>query len=94
MGMSTSVYGIIPADEKFHKMKDIYDRCEELGVVPPEEVIDFFDGERPDASGVVMWLEGNSDAITEYNHDMQQGYEVEISKLDPNIKILRFVNSW
>lgn len=94
MGMSTSVCGIIPADEKFKKMKEIYDRCEELGVRVPEEVDDFFDRDRPDSKGVVLWLDEKTEGVTEYNNDMQQGYEVEIAKLNPNIKILRFVNSW
>ncbi len=94
MGMSTSVCGIIPADEKYRKMKSIYDQCEELSVVPPEEVTDFFNGEPPDSTGVVLWLDDNTDGVTEYNQDMYQGYEVDIAKLDPNIKILRFVNSW
>jgi len=94
MGMSTSVYGIVPADEKFKKMKAIYDLCEETGVVPPEEVIDFFDGDRPDDSGAVVWLEGNTPAISEWFDDCASGYEVDISKLDPKIKILRFANSW
>lgn len=94
MGMSSSVCGVVPADEKFNKMKDIWNMCESTGVAIPDEVVDFFDGERPDDAGVVVWIDRNSAAVTEYNNDMSQGFEVDISKLDPKFKIIRFVNSW
>ena len=95
MGMSTSVYGIVPADEKFNQMKKIWEMCEQANVAIPEDVVDFFDGERPDGTGVVIYLnEDTVDAVTEWGADMQSGYEVDISKLDPKIKIIRFANSW
>ena len=91
MGMSTHVEGIIPADEKYMKMAKIYNDCEDLGVVPPEEVIDFFEGDRPDPTGMSVSL---GDAASEYGADMQEGYEVDVRKLDPRVKIIRFTNSY
>ena len=96
MGMSTSVAGIVPADAQFNKMKEIWEMCESTGVSIPQEVLDFFDDERPDPAGVVVYLSDNTSesAVQEYNDDMSSGFEVDISKLDPKFKIIRFVNSW
>lgn len=95
MGMSTYVVGIKPADEKFKKMKSIYDLCEEQGIDIPDEVEDFFDGERPDEKGVTIYL-SETDGVYEYRNGeyAQEGYEVQIDKLPKDIKILRFINSW
>jgi hypothetical protein len=30
----------------------------------------------------------------EYRADMKDGFEIDLSKLDPNIKLIRFVNSY
>jgi len=94
--MSTYVYGIVPADEHFKKMKDLYDKCKEMGVSQPKEVMDFFgDDEPPDDSGLLVWMEEGQDlAVVEYFSDGQSGFEIDIAKLDPKIKRLRFVNSW
>jgi hypothetical protein len=95
MGMSTSVYGIIPADEKFRKMKAIYDLCEEQGIDIPDEVEDFFDGERPDENGVKIYLTRH-EAVKEYSNSeyAEEGYNIQLDKLPKDIKIIRVVNSW
>lgn len=51
--MSVHVYAITPADEKWHKMKAIYDACKNVDIEPPPEVDEFFNGEPPDDNGVV-----------------------------------------
>jgi len=101
MGMSSSVYGIRPPNERWRKMKEIYEACEKADIDPPEEVQEFFpDGEPPDPKGVVVDLScfgpkyENHPSVTEYKGDMDEGFEVEIDKLPPDVKIIRFVNSW
>ena len=47
MSMSSSVVGFRPADDKWKKMKKIWDSCEEADVAIPKDVLDFFDGEYP-----------------------------------------------
>jgi len=95
MGMSSSVAGIVPADDKFNEMKTIWEMCENSNVAIPQEVIDFFDGDRHDPAGVVVYLRSDlGGAVSEYNNDMQEGFEVDISRLDPKFKIIRFVNSY
>ena len=35
-----------------------------------------------------------SPALTPWGADMREGFEIEIAKLPPNVKIIRFFNSW
>ena len=87
--MSTHVVGVIPADEKFRKMKDIWDQCEELGISCPVEVDAFFNDEPPDDDGVIVDIKS-----TEYSADMEAGLEVDLTTLPKDVKILRFYNSY
>ncbi len=93
MGMSTYVVAIAPPDETWMKMKAIWDTCREGGIEPPREVSEFFNHEEPDSAGVRIDLHRHA-AVREYSDDDRQGLEVEIAKLPPQVKILRFVNSW
>lgn len=56
MGMSTHVVGFIPPDEKWQKMKAVWDACRAAGVEVPEDVCDFFEGGEPDPAGVEVML--------------------------------------
>lgn len=89
MGMSTNVVGIIPADEMYDDMKKIWDLCEELKATIPQEVIDFFDGEKPDGKGVIVDIEKQ-----DYSNEYSSGYEIDLSKIPEHVKIIRFTNSW
>lgn len=93
MGMSTYVIGIKPPDAKWKKMKEAYDACEAAGVDPPKAVTDFFNGEEPDASGVVVQIK-DSKAVTEWHAEMESGYQVDLTKLPKDITAIRFYNSW
>jgi hypothetical protein len=99
--MSTHVQGFVPPDAKFKKMLQAYQACESAGVPIPAEVDKFFNGELPDDTGVKVSTYDNSvlakafkGAITEYNEDDGQGYEVDLRKVPSDIKIIRFTNSW
>lgn len=92
MGMSTHVKGFRPADEQWEKMKQIWETCEEADVPIPKEVEEFFDDEEPgDRPGMEIDL---GDAVSEYNADMMDGYEIDITKLPPGVKIIRVYNSY
>jgi hypothetical protein len=96
MSRSTYVHGFIPPDDRFQKMLGVYRACEKAGVPIPEEVEDFFNGEPPDEAGVKISLTCGStykNAVKEYNDDDTQGYEVDLTQLPKDIKILRFLNS-
>lgn len=93
MGMSTYVIGIKPADDIWRKMKAIWDACKAAGIEPPQEVEIFFGGERPNESGVEVSLR-NHPAIASSGDDSREFWDVDLSKLPPDVKIVRFVNSF
>ena len=96
MSMSSHVYGFKPPDEKWWLMKAVWDACRAAGVDPPVGVREFFNHDEPDHAGVVV---GEKDlvacgAVSKYTAEMQNGYEVDVTKLPTDVKIIRFVNSY
>lgn len=90
--MSTYVVGYRPADETWDKHLAVWEACDAAGVDIPQETLDFFDDESPlDKPGMEVSIKN---ACKEYQNEYQQGYEVDITKLPKDVKILRFVNSW
>lgn len=92
MSMSTFIIGIKPPDEKWEKMKAIWDTCKLAGVEIPEEVDVFFDGESPDDKGVIVDIE-EMGCCTEYKTNDQIGHEININELPKDITIIRVYNS-
>lgn len=93
MGMSTHVFGVRQPDEKWLSMKRVWDVCTEAGVVLPEEVEKFFNGEPPDQTGITIDLE-KYECVANFKTSYQIGFEVEIAKLPENITHIRFYNAW
>lgn len=89
--MSTHVTGFRPPDAKFQRMKAIWDACAQERIAPPADVEDFFKGESPDPAGVVVDIRS---AVKEFNADMQDGYEIDITKLPHDVKVIRVFNSY
>jgi len=87
--------GIKPPDEKWLRMKRVWDSCVEAGVSPPKPVTDFFGHSDPDDAGVVVELSSYSadkqhPCCEDWMADMGSGFEVELAKLPPDVKRLRF----
>lgn len=95
MGMSTSVYGFKPPDEKWLEMKKVYDACVEAKIPIPKEVDCFFEGEKPDDSGVRVQLR-DTECLRRYSDSdyCAEGFELVIDKLPKDVKIVLFLNSW
>jgi len=91
MSMSTFVRGIVPPDEEWKKMKAVYDTCVAANLEIPDEVDAFFDGEEPDASGVVIDLEEH---CREWGGIESEGYEIDVKAIPKHVKTIRFYNSW
>ena len=91
MGMSSHVYGFVPPDDEWKKMKQVYDACQLAGVNPPDAVSKFFDYEVPDPKGMRLPIQF---AVKDYRADSENGFEVEIAKLPDNVRFIRFVNSY
>ena len=87
MSVSLSVNGYKPADEKWAKMKEIWDTCKSLGFQPPKEVCTFFDGEPPgDKPGMECSL---GDSISDWCSEYESGYEIDVSKIPVDIRVIR-----
>lgn len=96
MGMSTHVVGFKAPDEKWKKMKDVYEACVEAGIKIPREVDAFFEGESPDEAGVMVDIE-KSGVVQEWNGESQDGYMVDLVLLRtkyPDLTHIRFYNSY
>jgi len=87
--MSTHVTGFAPPDERWAKMKAIWDACEAAGIPVPGEVGEFFGGDDPDPAGVEVEL-----PTREWSGDSGAGYELDVSAIPPQVKTIRFYNSW
>lgn len=89
MGMSTFVYGFKPPDEKWARMKQIYEACEKEDIEIPDKVDDYFNGNEPDPAGVRVDIPAEG-----WRDENSEGIEIEVEKIPKDVKIIRFVNSW
>lgn len=89
MSMSTHVTGFVPPDEAWARMKAVWDACKAAGLPVPGEVEDFFEGGEPDPAGVSVDL-----PVREWSDDSRAGYEIDIAAIPPQVKVIRFWNSW
>lgn len=99
MGMSLNVVGFVPPDEKFQKMRDVYDACRAAGVAVPKDVKEFFGHAEPDPAGVEVSLRPDypdgKNCTKEWNHDGDAvGFEVDLDKVPKHIKVIRFYAGW
>lgn len=91
MSMSTYVVGFRPPDEKWRKMKAVWDACITADIPFPEGLEEFFGWSEPDERGIKISLEN---VAVKWSGEMRQGYEIELDKIPQNITVIRFVNSW
>lgn len=97
MGMSTHVVGFKPPDEKWERLRAVWDAYAAAGVRPPAEVGRFFQGESPDAHGVEVTTEQSLEecgALHEWADFSREGYEINVSKLPSDVTVIRFYNSY
>lgn len=89
MSMSTHITGFAPPDANWQRMKAVWDACQEAEVTEPEEVTNFFDGETPDPTGVEVALPHR-----EWSDANGVGYEIDVADIPPQVKTIRFYNSY
>ncbi len=92
MGMTVSVVGFKPPGPKWKKMKAAYDACEADGIETPKDVDKFFNYEAPDNSGVRIEKKKLGKAVTDFSAEMQEGFEIDVTKLPKDVTIIRFVH--
>lgn len=93
MSMSTHVVGFRPADEKWKKMKAVWDASVAAGITPPVVCTQFFNGEAPDPAGVEVRID-NTECCHGYSAGMCNGVEIDVTKLPKDVTIIRFYNSY
>lgn len=93
MSMRTHVVGFAPPDDKWKRMRAVWEACETAGVSAPPEVIEFFDGIEPNEQGIEIDLKDH-DCVSEYKAEMQNGFEIDLRKVPANVQYVRFYNSF
>lgn len=89
MSMSTHVVGFRPPDDKYQRMRAVYEACTAAGTSTPREVLEFFEGEEPSENGTIVEIKSYP-----YKGDMCEGLEVDITDLPRGVKVIRFYNAW
>ncbi len=92
MGMTTHIVGFIPPDEKWRKNAAAWKACEEAEIELPQELMSYFGGEDPtDMPGREVDIEP---AVANCGREGTDGWEVTLAKLPPEVKVIRFENSY
>lgn len=91
MGMSTSVIGFVPPDERWHQMKAIFDSCKLANIEIPKEVRKFFGDMDPDPEGVEVSIPKRA---WRDERGCAEGFEVDVESIPNHVKVIRFYNSW
>lgn len=94
MGMCSHVVGIFSPPDSWIKMKAVWDACKLADIAIPEEVLDFFGGEEPDPRGVVSVIDHPCVSVYKDIDRNAEGFEIDLEKLPPGLRRIRFVNSW
>lgn len=79
------VIGFKPPDEKWEKMKAVWDSCDKADMPQPAEVLEFFNYETPDDMGVEVDLDEE-----EWSDENRQGFQIHLDKIPKDVKIIRF----
>lgn len=94
----TTIAGVIPADEQYKKMLQVFDACKAAGIECPEAVSeyfrlgDFLEDYNPPHDGMEIDLEDVPGLITEYGDEDEYGgayYDIDVSKIPDNIQKIR-----
>jgi hypothetical protein len=91
MGMSSRIRAFIPPDQKWEKMKAVYDACTFANLSVPPEVSKFFDYKAPDPAGVEIKIPYSETSDSDSCSDI---FEVKVSDIPENATVIRFTNSY
>lgn len=89
MSASTHVIGFMPPDDRWRRMKAVWDACAAANIDPPAEVDEFFGGEAPDDTGREVEIPHRR-----WQADMSEGVEVDVAALPDGVTVIRFYNSY
>lgn len=89
MSISYYIKGVLVPDEKYLKMKQIFDLCSQSNIKPPSEVWDFFDGSPPTRDGQEFSI-----TYREVNDNYRTFYEIDVKDIPEKTNKIRFVISY
>lgn len=91
--MSSHLVAFIPDnDPTYQKHLRIFQMCKTEGVSLPKETEDYFGGEKPEEKLRFPLTKGVH--YKNHSEEMEDGFEVDLSKLPKEVTRLRFVNSY
>jgi len=91
MSADLIISGFRPADERYEKMRSVYNNMRELNLTVPNEVLNFFDGNGPNEHGSEVSIK---DAITPYKGVETDGFDIDLSKLPKDVTVIRAYIQW
>jgi len=96
MGMSTHIVGVRNLDGNFKRMIAVKLACEAAGVDYPQELKDYFlyPQESEDTLREEMEEVDIKAVVAERTEDSSNIWEVHLASLSPEVKSIRFTNSY
>jgi len=91
MAMSSNVCGFRKPDEKYNKMKAVYDTCVFANIDVPDEVNDFFGWVEPNGIGIEVDLD---EFVIEDSIDTIESWTIAVDDIPNNVTHIRFSNSY
>ncbi len=79
--------------EKWHKMKGAWDACNEAGIDPPDDVLDYFDSEYPENAICGEPVDVSEKCLQEIDEDNETGYLIILDELPEDVKYVKAVLS-
>lgn len=93
MSLSTHIVGYRPADDRWRQMVAAWSACRAAGIPPPKAVVSFFDDQDP--TGQIGQEVTLGAAVRPWRDDHgREGYDVDLTTLPPEVRVLRFYHSW
>jgi len=96
MGMSTHIVGVRNLDGQFQKMLAVKLACESAAVAYPPEVVGYFQYPQESEKNLRESMEeiDIKVAIEKRSEDSRSIWEVDLAKLSPEVKSIRFSNDY
>ena len=104
MSISSNIIGVRDLRQEFDKKWDALQACKKAGVLFPKQLQDYFDLDGDDdrvledksyyeGEKLTFILTGKP-GVKEWGAEMEEGYEVDLTKLPKDVKKIRFYTSY
>jgi hypothetical protein len=95
MSARYSVRGLIPPDDKWNKMFQIYSACAALEIAPPNEVLEFFEYRKNlKTIEALPFIKKQIPHIKGDDQESEIWYEIKVEDIPKDVKVVQFVISY